>query len=302
MSAPAPAAGRPDPGAGGSPEPSRADLACLRAELDALEELDREPARDVVRRLLDALERGNVRAAIPDPASESGWRVEAWVKAGILAAFRLGHDADARIGDLPFRDRDLLAPRTELPPRVRVVAGGSAVRRGAHLAPGVVVCPPAWINVGAFVGAGTLVDSHALVGSCAQIGARVHLSAAAQVGGVLEPAGSLPVVVEDDVFVGGGAGLYEGVVVGARAVIGAGVVLTASTPIVDLAGERLLRGDPGRGQPLVVPCGAVIVPGARAARGSFAREHGVTLATPVLVRYRDERTDARTALEAALRS
>jgi 2,3,4,5-tetrahydropyridine-2-carboxylate N-succinyltransferase len=182
---------------------------------------------------------------------------------------------------------------------VRVVPGGTAIRRGAHLAARVVVMPPAYVNVGAWVGEGTLIDSHALVGSCAQIGARVHLSAAAQVGGVLEPIGALPVIVEDDVFVGGNVGIYEGVVVKRRAVLAAGVVLTGSSQLYDLVHERVIQADGGR--PLVVPEGAVVVMGARPASGDWARQHGVSVATPVVVKYRDERTDAKTALEGVLR-
>jgi len=179
-------------------------------------ERPRDEVRAAVEALLDALEAGAVRAAIPDDTSPSGWRAETWVKQGILAAFALGTDVDLPAPPFAFRDRDTLPPRAPAPAGTRVVPGGSAVRRGAHLGKGVVVMPPAYVNVGAFVDEGSMVDSHALVGSCAQIGRKVHLSAAAQVGGVLEPVGALPVVVEDEVFVGGGVGLYEGVVVKRR--------------------------------------------------------------------------------------
>jgi len=241
---------------------------------------------------LDALERGEVRAAWPDPAAPGGWRVEAWVKCAILAIFAGSPNADG-VGDLagrqPFRDRAALLPNVRLPDGVRVVPGGSAVRRGAHLAPGVVVMPPSYVNVGAFVGEGTMVDSHVLVGSCAQIG------------GVLEPAGALPVIVEDEAFVGGGVGIYEGVVVGRRAVLAAGVVLTRSSRVFDLGREEILeaRADGG---PLVIPPGAVVVPGARPASGAFARAHGLALATPVIVKRRDASTDARTTLAEVLRA
>lgn len=255
--------------------------------------------REAVSELFGALEAGTVRAAVADPSSPSGWRAEGWVKDGILAAFRHGDEVDLDVPLLGFRDRDTLLPRHPAPAGARVVPGGTAVRRGAHLARGVVVMPPAYVNVGAWVGEGTLVDSHALVGSCAQIGARVHLSAAAQVGGVLEPVGALPVIVEDDVFVGGNTGLYEGVVVKRRAVLAAGVVLTSSSVVYDLPGERVLRA--AGGEPLVIPEGSVVVMGGRPASGDFAREHGVTLATPVIVKRRDERTDAKTALEDVLR-
>jgi 2,3,4,5-tetrahydropyridine-2-carboxylate N-succinyltransferase len=262
-------------------------------------ERPRDEVRAAVEALLDALEAGAVRAAIPDDSWPSGWRVETWVKQGILAAFALGTDVDLPAPPFAFRDRDTLPPRAPAPPGTRVVPGGSAVRRGAHLGKGVVVMPPAYVNVGAFVDEGSMVDSHALVGSCAQIGRKVHLSAAAQVGGVLEPVGALPVVVEDEVFVGGGVGLYEGVVVKRRSVLGAGVVLTSSSVVYDLPGERVLRA--GADEPLVIPEGSVVVMGSRPASGDFAHEHGVALLTPVIVKRRDERTDAKTALEDVLR-
>ena len=265
----------------------------------AWRERPRDEVRAAVEALLDALEAGTVRAAVPDLSSASGWRAEAWVKQGILAAFALGVDVDVAAPPFGFRDRDTLPPRAPAPAGTRIVPGGSAVRRGAHLAPGVVVMPPAYVNVGAFVGAGSLVDSHALVGSCAQIGGKVHLSAAAQVGGVLEPVGALPVVVEDEVFVGGGVGLYEGVVVKRRAVLAAGVVLTSSSVVYDLPGERVLRATAG--EPLVIPEGSVVVMGSRPASGAFAGQHGLGLATPIVVKRRDEKTDAKTALEDVLR-
>ena len=271
----------------------------LAARLAGWRERPREEVRPAVEALLDALEAGEVRAATPDAESPTGWRAEAWVKDGILAAFALGVDVDVAAPPFGFRDRDTLPPRTPAPPGVRIVPGGSAVRRGAHLGRGVVVMPPAYVNVGAHVGAGSMVDSHALVGSCAQIGSKVHLSAAAQVGGVLEPVGALPVVVEDEVFVGGGVGLYEGVVVKRRSVLGAGVVLTSSSVVYDLPGERVLRAEAGA--PLVIPEGSVVVMGSRPASGDFAREHGIALATPVIVKRRDEKTDAKTALEEVLR-
>jgi 2,3,4,5-tetrahydropyridine-2-carboxylate N-succinyltransferase len=258
-----------------------------------------DEARAAVAALLDALEAGEVRAAAPEG---DGWRVETWVKRGILLAFRVGTNVPSHAGPaLRFRDRDTLPTwdPASAARNVRVVPGGTAVRRGAHLADGVVVMPPAYVNVGAFVGSGTLVDSHALVGSCAQVGARVHLSAAAQVGGVLEPVGSMPVVIEDDVFVGGGCGVYEGTRVRRRAVLAAGVVLTRSVALVDLARGAVYRAPAGG--PLEVPEGAVVVPGARPAAGAFAREHGVLLQTPVIVKYRDAATDAAAALEDALR-
>ena len=252
--------------------------------------------RATVDELLDLLESGSVRAA---ERTSAGWLANAWVKNGILLAFRAGRLTDfPPAGPLAFSDKDTLPPRRP-PPAVRIVPGGSSVRRGSYLGPGVVVMPPAYVNVGAYVGAGTMVDSHALVGSCAQVGERVHISAGAQIGGVLEPAGARPVVVEDEAFLGALCGVFEGVVVGRHAVLAAGVVLTASTPLYDLARGEVHRGSPER--PLVVPEGAVLVPGSRPARGAFAREHGISLSTPAIVKYRDERTDAATALESALR-
>jgi 2,3,4,5-tetrahydropyridine-2-carboxylate N-succinyltransferase len=251
-----------------------------------------------VSNLLAALEAGRQRAAWPDASAAGGWRVDPSVKEGILALFR----ADNRtwsVGDtFHFADRATL-PTRDVPDGVRVVPGGTTVRAGAYLAPSVVVMPPSYVNIGAWVGAGSMVDSHVLVGSCAQIGERVHLSAGVQVGGVLEPAGARPVIVEDDAFVGGGCGLYEGVLIGRGAVLGAGVLLTGTSRLYDLAGERVLTGTPE--EPLCVPPGAVVVPGVRALSGAFAEEHGLGLATAVIVKQRDARTDARTALEAALR-
>lgn len=255
-----------------------------------------ELSREEVLELLDRLERGEARAAEP---SGDGWKVNPEVKAGILRAFRLGVDVDVPAAPFVFRDRDTLPPRGELPPGVRVVPGGSAIRRGAYVGRGVVVMPPAYVNVGAYVDEGAMIDSHALVGSCAQVGKRVHLSAAAQVGGVLEPVGALPVVIEDEVFVGGACGLYEGVRVGTRAVLAAGTVLTGTSVLYDLVNEKEIR--PGEGEPLVVPEGAVVVPGSRPAPGSWARVRGLSISSAVIVKYRDARTDARTALEGSLR-
>jgi 2,3,4,5-tetrahydropyridine-2,6-dicarboxylate N-succinyltransferase len=257
----------------------------------------------VVARLLHALEVGAVRAAEPGP---DGWQAVPWVKSGILLAFRVGRTTrigGPSAGDWPpeYFDRDTLPLRRTagVEQNIRIVPAGSAVRSGSYLAPGVVIMPPAYVNVGAWVGQGTMIDSHALVGSCAQIGARVHLSAGAQVGGVLEPVGLRPVVVEDEVMVGANTGLFEGVLVGRRAVLAAGVILTASTPLYDLVRGTVHRGTADA--PLSVPPGAVVVPGSRPAAGDFAREHGLQLYAPVIVKYRDEKTDAATALEGALR-
>ena len=254
-----------------------------------------------IEEFLDRLESGTLRAAVPDPASPTGWRADVEVKRRILSCFAQSAETEVSAGPLLFRDRDLLLPRRELPAGARVVPGGTAIRRGSHLGKGVVVMPPAYVNVGAYVGDGALVDSHALVGSCAQVGRRVHLSAAAQIGGVLEPVGALPVIVEDDAFVGGNCGIYEGVVVRRGAVLAAGVVLTSSTAVYDLTHGEVLRSDPSAGLPLVIPEGAVVVMGSRPASGDFARARGLSLATPIMVKIRDAKTDAKTTLESALR-
>ncbi|MFN8519520.1 MAG: 2,3,4,5-tetrahydropyridine-2,6-dicarboxylate N-succinyltransferase [Chloroflexota bacterium] len=271
----------------------------------------RPVASALVADLVAALEAGTVRAASPDPAAAGGWRVNPWVKQGILTGFRIPGFRDYRDGEiLAARDRvsfgvqDILegpgahaAQQAGVP--WRVVPGGTTVRSGAHLEPGVTIMPPAYVNVGAWVGRGTLVDSHALVGSCAQVGERVHLSAAVQVGGVLEPVGARPVVVEDDAFVGGGCGLYDGVIVGRGAVLGAGVILTGQSRVVDLVEGREIQGTAE--SPLVVPPGAVVVPGSRPAGGAWAAANGIGLTVAVIVKRRDAGTDARIALEEALR-
>ncbi|HEX3532703.1 MAG TPA: 2,3,4,5-tetrahydropyridine-2,6-dicarboxylate N-succinyltransferase [Gemmatimonadaceae bacterium] len=261
-------------------------------------------ARALVESLLDALESGSIRAAEKDSAGE--WRAVPWVKRGILLGFRVGvivdmsiPSASDRVG-FSFLDKDTYPPRRfTSADGVRIVPGGSSIRRGAYVSSGVVCMPPMYVNVGAHIGTGTMIDSHALVGSCAQVGERVHLSAAAQLGGVLEPVNAAPVVVEDDVVVGGNCGIYEGTVVRRRAVIGAGVVLTRGTPVYDLERETVHRAE--KGKALVIPENAVVVPGARQAKGNWAQEQGISVQTPVIVKYRDEKTDAATALESWLR-
>jgi len=263
---------------------------------------DRDQARTVFARLREALSSGQVRAAEPDASSPLGWRVNLWVKQGILLGFRFGDMVDASMdhGKLPFYDKDTLPlKKPGLGAGVRIVPGGSAIRDGAYLAPGVICMPPMYVNIGAYVGEGSMIDSHALVGSCAQVGARVHVSAAAQIGGVIEPIGALPVIIEDDVLIGGNTGIYEGAIVKARAVIAAGTVLTGSTPVYDLVKGEIIR--PTADRPLVVPEGAVVVPGARAVTSGKGVEWGLSLATPVIVKYRDSRTDTRTELEAWIR-
>src|SRR6266852_7479217 len=246
-----------------------------------------------------ALNRGEIRAAEKTPDGE--WRANSWVKQGILLGFRMGSTVDMSADrGLRFFDKDTfpLRPMT-VEDNVRIVPGGSSIRDGAYIAPGVVCMPPMFVNAGAYVDEGTMIDSHALVGSCAQIGKRVHLSAAAQIGGVLEPAGAMPVIIEDDVIVGGNCGVYEGAIVRERAVLASGVIITGSTPVFDLVREKTYRrsGD----APLEIPAGAVVVPGARAVQSEKGREWGLSLYAPVIVKYRDEKTDAATQLEDLLR-
>jgi 2,3,4,5-tetrahydropyridine-2-carboxylate N-succinyltransferase len=259
---------------------------------------DRAEAVKIIGLFLTELEKGTIRAATRDDAGE--WKAQAWVKEGILAAFRIGILADYASGSLSFIDKDTIPPRRfRKDENVRIVPGGTAVRRGAFVGKGVVIMPPAFVNVGAHIDEGTMVDSHALVGSCAQVGKNVHVSAGAQIGGVLEPVGMLPVIIEDDVVIGGNSGIYEGAIIRPRAVIGAGVVITASTPVYDTVRHQVYRREGER--PLEIPYGAVVIPGSRAMRGEWAEEQRLQMATPVIVKYRDEKTDAATALEQALR-
>jgi 2,3,4,5-tetrahydropyridine-2-carboxylate N-succinyltransferase len=275
----------------------------LRDEIETLvTSTDRDAVRAVFARLREALSAGTVRAAEPDASSPIGWRVNTWVKQGILLGFKFGDTVDASMdhGRWPFFDKDTLPlKRFSAGAGVRVVPGGSSVRDGAYLAPGVICMPPMFVNIGAWIGEGSLIDSHALVGSCAQIGAHVHVSAGAQIGGVIEPVGALPVIVEDDALVGGNTGVYEGAIVKARAVIAAGTVLTGSTPVYDLVRGEIIT--PTADRPLIVPEGAVVVPGARAVTAGKGPAWGLSLSTPVIVKYRDSRTDTRTELEAWIR-
>ena len=275
----------------------------LRAHIERLCKLGKNVHQDAEARRVftdfrKALTKGQIRAA---EKSNGQWHVNAWVKEGILLGFRLGELAemgDARV--LTFVDKDTFpARRFRVRDGVRVVPGGSSSRLGAYVAPGVICMPPMFVNVGAYVDEGTMIDSHALVGSCAQVGKRVHISAAAQIGGVLEPVNATPVIVEDDVLIGGNCGVYEGTVVQQRAVLGAGVILTRSTPIYDLATGKVHRAEGDR--PLIVPENAVIVPGARAIKQGHGHDWALSLYTPVLVKYRDEKTDARVELEDILR-
>lgn len=250
--------------------------------------------------LRSALERGEVRSAEPDPAAPTGWRVNTWVKQGILLGFRLGALEDSAAGRLSFVDKHTYPARLfSAADGVRLVPGGSSVRSGAYVARGVVCMPPMYINAGAYVDEGTMVDSHALVGSCAQIGKRVHLSAAAQIGGVLEPVNASPVIIEDDVLVGGNSGVYEGTLVRRGAVLAAGTILTRGTPLFDLVKGEVLRA--GAESPLVVPEDAVVVPGARAVGKGKGQEWGLSLYAPAIVKYRDSKTDLSATLEDLLR-
>jgi 2,3,4,5-tetrahydropyridine-2-carboxylate N-succinyltransferase len=262
------------------------------------EELDEE-SRQLFEAFIVRLDAGNIRAA---EKRDGQWQVNHWVKQGILLGFRLGWIAEFSINDtFQFRDKHTypLKNLKTLSQNVRLVPGGSSVRRGAYLGNNVTLMPPMYINTGAYVDDETMVDSHALVGSCAQIGKRVHLSAGSQIGGVLEPVGAMPVIVEDDVLIGGNCGIYEGTIVETRAVIGAGTIITGSTPIYDLVNSKVLRRTPE--VPLTIPRNAVVVPGTRPARGAFALEHHLHIACPVIVKYRDDSTDATTALEELLR-
>jgi 2,3,4,5-tetrahydropyridine-2-carboxylate N-succinyltransferase len=269
--------------------------------------------------LRDALEAGTLRSAQPDPNSPTGYRVNAWVKRGILLGFRLG--ALIQMGgqtdetgqrspsaqDLTFVDKSTYPARRFTPEQgIRIVPGGSSVRSGAFLAPGVVIMPPAYVNVGAFVDEATMIDSHALVGSCAQIGKRVHLSAAAQIGGVLEPINASPVIIEDDVLIGGNTGVYEGTIVRSRAVLASGVILTRGTPVYDLPNNTIHKATPEgpNGEPptpLIIPAGAVVVAGSRPIQQGPGKALGLSIYTPIIIKYRDEKTGLSTTLEDLLR-
>lgn len=275
----------------------------LRQRIEALatqdaEALDAEAATPTFQALINALNAGTVRAASPE--EDGAWTAHSWVKQGILLGFRLGILADYSSANFPFFDKDTYPLRPiSIADNIRIVPGGSSIRTGSYLAPGVVCMPPMYVNVGGYVDEGSMIDSHALVGSCAQIGKNVHLSAAVQIGGVLEPIGALPVIIEDDVFLGGGSGVYEGCLVRQGAVLAPGVILTGATRLYDLVHERILQrhGD----KPLEVPRNAVVVPGARAVTSDFGTENGLSLYSPVIVKYRDEKTAASTTLEEALR-
>jgi 2,3,4,5-tetrahydropyridine-2-carboxylate N-succinyltransferase len=280
-----------------------ASLERLQARIDAIAATPQGEAlpgdaRATVDALLDALDAGEARSAFR--GDDGRWQVNAWVKRGILLGFRVGTLARSGGESLAFVDKDTYPIRRfDVDANVRVVPGGSSVRRGAYLAPSVVCMPPMYVNVGAYVDTGTMIDSHALIGSCAQIGKRVHVSAAAQIGGVLEPVNATPVIVEDDVLVGGNCGVYEGTIVRSRAVLAAGVILTRGTPVFDLVNERTYRATAEA--PLEIPEAAVVVPGARRIRDGWGADQALSLQAPVIVKYRDEKTDLATTLESWLR-
>lgn len=278
----------------------------MQAEIEAL--FDAPPERyeehhfELFQRFKDALNAGRIRAAEPDPASPTGWRVNGWVKKGILLGFRMGALVDMSIDRArqPWFDKATYPVKRISPDMaIRIVPGGSSIRDGCYVGRGVTCMPPMYINVGAWVGEATMVDSHALVGSCAQVGRNCHISAGAQIGGVLEPVGAMPVIIEDEVLVGGNCGVYEGTVVKRRAVLGTGVILNRSTPVFDLVNDRVIAADDE--MPLVIPPEAVVVSGARAVRSGPGAAHGISLYTPVIVKYRDARTDAKIRLEELLR-
>ena len=276
----------------------------LRDQIEDLASRDGGPYSDsdfaLFNEFKSALNRGEIRAA--DRNANGKWQANVWVKRGILVGFRMGAIVDMSPPDrsLQFLDKSTYPIQTFTPAdRVRIVPGGSSIRDGAYIAPGVVCMPPMFVNAGAYVDEGTMIDSHALVGSCAQIGKRVHISAAAQIGGVLEPAGAMPVIIEDDVIVGGNCGVYEGAIVRERAVLASGTIVTGSTPVFDLVREQIYRRSDDA--PLEIPSGAVVVPGSRAIQSDKAREWGLSIYAPVIVKYRDQKTDAATQLEEALR-
>ena len=276
--------------------PLREQIEALSARAD--NEFGRED-RAVFEELKRALNRGEVRAA--EKSDDGKWIVNLWVKQGLLLGFRMGVINDMSAGEsFKFFDKDTYPSRpTTIEENVRIVPGGSTIRDGAYIAPGVVCMPPMFVNAGAYVDQGTMIDSHALVGSCAQVGKRVHISAGAQIGGVLEPVGAMPVIIEDDVLVGGNCGVYEGAIVRERAVLASGTILTGSTPVYDLVrGEIYQRGKNG---PLEIPAGAVVVPGARAVTTERGRDWGLSLYAAIIVKYRDEKTDSAVQLEDFLR-
>ena len=268
-------------------------------ELSEKSEFDSDD-RSIFEEFKSALRRGEIRSAEKD--ADGTWHANAWVKQGILLGFRMGKMVEISKETETFRffDKETFPLRPmSLKDKIRIVPGGSTVRDGSYIAENVVLMPPCYVNVGAYVDEGTMIDSHALVGSCAQIGKRVHLSAAAQIGGVLEPVNATPVIIEDDVLVGGNTGVYEGTIVRERAVLASGVILTRATPVFDLPNERIIKSE--NGGSLEIPAGAVVVQGSRAVSSGFGKDNGLSIYCPIIVKYRDEKTDASTKLEDYLR-
>ncbi|MFZ1979498.1 MAG: 2,3,4,5-tetrahydropyridine-2,6-dicarboxylate N-succinyltransferase [Bacteroidota bacterium] len=263
-----------------------------------LTSINRHEALQVFNELKFFLNNGEIRSAVP---SENGWIVNEWVKKGILLGFRLGELTDVSLDDrFRFYDKSTYPlKKFSLDNQVRIVPGGSSVRDGSYVAKGVVIMPPSYINTGAYIDEGTMIDSHVLVGSCAQIGKHIHLSAGTQIGGVLEPIGALPVIVEDEVFIGANCGIFEGTMIQKRAVLASGVIITASTPVYDIVNKSVYRS--AKEKPLTIPEGAVVVPGSRRIENDFARSSGLSVYTPIIIKYRDAGTDAATILEESLR-
>ncbi len=271
----------------------------LKEQIEKLEEKFSENLfQDFKEEFISALNNGLIRAAEQD--ANGNWNVNTWVKKGILLLFKYGTISDYSSENFSYFDKNTLPLKPiSMNNRIRIVPGGTSIRTGCYIAPGVIIMPPSYVNIGAFVDEDTLLDSHSLVGSCAQIGKRVHLSASAQIGGVLEPIGARPVIVEDDVFIGGNCGIYEGVLVRKKAVIASGVILTSSTKVYDLVNGKIFQGS--KNSPLEIPPRAVVVAGSRKIKGEFAENHGLSIYTPIIVKYRDEKTDAKSTLEKILR-
>lgn len=271
----------------------------LKEKVEKLKvEFDRTLFENFTKDFLDALNKGAIRAA--SPQDDGTWVVHTWVKEGILLLFKYGNITDYSVDKFKFFDKHTLPVKeVEIEDAVRIVPGGTSIRNGCHIAKGVIIMPPSYVNIGAFVDNGTLLDSHTLVGSCAQIGKRVHLSAGSQIGGVLEPIGARPVIIEDDVFIGGNCGIYEGVLVRKRAVIAAGVILTSSTKVYDIVNNEVYQSTDLA--PLEIPENAVVVPGSRTLSTDFAKQFGLSIYTPIIIKYRDEKTDAKSTLEQILR-
>jgi len=274
------------------------DVLSLQRSIEQEFEKQTKSANKVFADFIALLDNGTIRTV---EKIQSEWVVNGWVKKGILLGFRLGKLRTVSVSKgFSFFDKHTFPlKKITAKDNVRIVPGGTSIRKGAYVAPSTIIMPPAYINVGAYVEKNTMIDSHALVGSCAYIGERVHLSAASQIGGVLEPIGALPVIIENDVLIGGNCGIYEGTIIQKRAVIGTGVILNASTPVYDLVNDTIIRKNSNGS--LVIPENAVVVAGSRAVNSPFANKHGLHVYTPLIVKYRDEKTDARTALEESLR-